>query len=112
MDGIGIYCGKVVCLFEACGRKREIIVAFLLRCPNCGEQSVNDFRFGGEVLDRPAPAASVGEWAHYFYSRKNEAGFQQEWWYHKFGCRSWFLALRDTRSNAVVQTFWPEEPPG
>ena len=87
-------------------------MAFLLRCPNCGERSVNDFRFGGEVLARPAPAGSAEEWAHYFYSRRNEAGLQQEWWYHKFGCRNWFLALRDTRSNTVVQTFWPEEPPG
>ena len=23
------------------------------------------------------------------------------------GCRRWFLAVRDTRTNAVAHTFWP-----
>lgn len=87
-------------------------MAFLIRCPNCGERSVYDFRFGGELLRRPGPGASAQEWDGYFYFRKNEAGRQHEWWYHKLGCRKWFVAVRDTHTNAVVQTFWPEEPAG
>lgn len=67
-----------------------------------------DFRFGGEVLSRPGKEASPKEWLDYNYFRKNEAGLHQEWWYHKFGCRKWFLGVRDTRTNEVLRTFWPE----
>ena len=87
-------------------------MAFLLRCPNCGQRSVYDFRFGGEVLSRPSPDASAQTWTGYFYYRKNEAGLQREWWYHKFGCRRWFQAERDTRDNRIERTFWPEEAVG
>lgn len=73
---------------------------------------MSDFRFGGESLDRPDQTASEEQWSRYFYTRKNEEGVQREWWYHRFGCRKWFLALRDTRDNAVVQTSWPEESSG
>ena len=84
-------------------------MAFLLDCPNCGERNVYDFRFGGEVTHRPKPDASQDDWSDYFYSRRNVAGPQREWWYHKFGCRKWFLALRDTVTNEVAETYWPEE---
>ena len=87
-------------------------MSFLLNCPNCGEQSAYNFRFGGEVLDRPDHTASKEDWDGYLYSKKNEAGAQNEWWYHKFGCHKWFLALRDTRNNRVIRTYWPDEPPG
>ena len=84
-------------------------MAFLLACPNCGERNVYEFRFGGELTPRPSGDASGEEWTGYFYSRRNVEGPQREWWYHKFGCRKWFLALRDTRTNEVQQTGWPEE---
>ncbi len=83
-------------------------MAFLLNCPNCGERSVYEFRFGGEFTTRPAPGASQEEWTGYFYARGNVAGTQREWWNHRFGCRKWFLALRDTVTNQVRETFWPE----
>ena len=82
-------------------------MAFLLACPNCGQRNVHEFRFGGEVMPRPSPDASSEEWARYFYDRRNVAGVQREWWYHKFGCRKWFVALRDTVTNEVQQTSWP-----
>ncbi len=43
----------------------------------------------------------------YVYFRRNAAGVQREWWHHRFGCQSWFLAERDTRTNEVLKT----EPP-
>ncbi|MCH8086579.1 MAG: sarcosine oxidase subunit delta [Chloroflexi bacterium] len=79
----------------------------MLKCPNCGERSVYDYRFGGEVTARPAPSDSGEEWTRYFYFRKNEAGLQREWWYHKYGCRRWFLAERNTLNNRVEGTYWP-----
>lgn len=39
--------------------------------------------------------------------RRNVAGVQQEWWYHRLGCKVWFLAERDTRTNEVLRV---EEP--
>ncbi len=84
-------------------------MAFLLGCLNCGERDVHEFRFGGEVVSRPAPEASAEEWTRYFYYRRNAAGDQREWWYHGFGCRKWFVAVRDTVTNEVRQTSWPEE---
>ncbi len=80
-------------------------MSFLLRCPNCGERSVYEFRFGGEYHRRPTGDVSAGEWADYLYARANPAGPQREWWYHQLGCRSWFFAVRDTRTNTVLETF-------
>lgn len=87
-------------------------MSFLLKCPNCGERNVHEFRFGGEVTVRPAPDAPQDEWARYFYFRANVAGVQREWWNHRFGCRKWFLATRDTVANQVQDTFWPEDVAG
>ena len=84
-------------------------MAFLLACPNCGERSVYEFRFGGELMSRPEPDASADEWADYLYARGNVAGEQQEWWYHKFGCRKWLLVIRDTVTNQVRETSWPRQ---
>ena len=82
-------------------------MSFLLRCPNCGERSVYEFRFGGEVRPRPDEACPDAEWNRFLYARKNEAGVQQEWWFHRAGCRKWFQAVRNTVSNEVVRSFWP-----
>jgi heterotetrameric sarcosine oxidase delta subunit len=82
-------------------------MAFLLNCPNCGERNVQEFRFGGELSARPAPDATRDEWSNYYYFRTNAAGVQREWWNHRFGCRKWFLALRDTVTNRVQETSWP-----
>ena len=84
-------------------------MAILLTCPNCGERSVNEFRNGGEVMARPAPNATKDEWTRYFYMRANVAGEQREWWYHSFGCRKWFVAVRNTVTNDVRETSWPKE---
>jgi heterotetrameric sarcosine oxidase delta subunit len=82
-------------------------VSFLIRCPNCGERSVYEFRFGGEVKARPAPDAPEEEWARYRYGKQNAAGEQREWWYHRLGCRQWFHAVRDTVTNRVLDTSLP-----
>src|SRR5438128_9684125 len=82
-------------------------MSFLLRCPQCGPRDVYEFRWGGEQSQRPEPGAPGEAWSRYLYLRRNEAGSQREWWYHRAGCRRWFLAVRDTRVNQVEKTFWP-----
>ena len=82
-------------------------MSFLISCPNCGDRNVNEFQYGGEVTSRPAPEDGADQWTDYFYSRKNTAGVAREWWNHRYGCRKWFFALRDTTNNQVSETYWP-----
>jgi heterotetrameric sarcosine oxidase delta subunit len=92
-------------------------VSFLLTCPNCGVREVTDFGFGGEISERPKGQPSFRELNTYNYFRRNVAGVQREWWFHRSGCRAWFVAERDTRTNEVkwtksVPTHPSEEPGG
>ncbi len=82
-------------------------MSFLLSCPNCGEREVTDFSFGGEVVPRPSTKPSERDLNTYNYFRRNVAGVQREWWYHRSGCRAWFQARRDTRTNEVLEVFLP-----
>jgi heterotetrameric sarcosine oxidase delta subunit len=82
-------------------------MSFLLTCPNCGPRDVNEFAYAGEVTRRPAANPSQGELGSYVYFRRNVAGVQREWWYHRFGCELWFLAERDTRTNEVLRVELP-----
>jgi len=84
-------------------------MSFLLNCPDCGRREVAEFSFGGESNKRPAPDGSLKDLARYLFFKKNIAGLEIEWWYHRDGCQQWFLARRDTRDNVVQETFWPEE---
>lgn len=67
-------------------------MSFHVECPNCGERSYTEFRFGGELR-----AAESGLW-----SRLNVAGVQKERWYHEAGCRRWLTTARDTRDNTFT----------
>jgi heterotetrameric sarcosine oxidase delta subunit len=87
-------------------------MSFLLPCPNCGNRSVYEFRFGGEVTQAPALEAPVSEWQNYRFNRVNAAGIQTEWWFHRSGCRQWLQAVRNTISNEVLESFLPGEKRG
>ncbi len=82
-------------------------MSFLLTCPNCGVREVTDFGFGGEVSARRKTKPTFRELNTYNYFRRNVAGVQREWWYHRSGCRAWFVAERDTRTNQVILTALP-----
>jgi sarcosine oxidase subunit delta len=84
-------------------------MSFVLSCPHCGVREVADFSFGGEVSKRPRGEPSFRELCVYNYFRRNVAGVQREWWYHRSGCRTWFLADRDTRTNEVLRVGLPGE---
>ena len=89
-------------------------MSFLLTCPNCGVREVTDFGFGGEVTSRPAERPEFRELNTYNYFRRNVAGVQREWWFHRSGCRAWFIAERDTVTNEVKFTALPgaDQPGG
>jgi len=82
-------------------------MSFLLRCPNCGIREVTDFGYGGELSRRPTSRPSFRELNEYVYLRRNVAGVQREWWFHRSGCRAWFIAERDTVTNEVHFTALP-----
>jgi heterotetrameric sarcosine oxidase delta subunit len=86
-------------------------MSFLLRCPHCGDRSVYEFRYGGEVKDRPGPSATEDDWFRYTYIKANEAGVQKEWWYHRAGCLQWIVATRNTITSQVLETSFPEDTP-
>jgi heterotetrameric sarcosine oxidase delta subunit len=79
-------------------------MSFLVPCPDCGPRDVNEFVCAGEVTSRPEQAPTLEELSVYVYFRRNVAGVQREWWYHRFGCEQWFQAERDTRTNEVLHT--------
>ncbi|MGB0098435.1 MAG: sarcosine oxidase subunit delta [Solirubrobacteraceae bacterium] len=82
-------------------------MSFVLECPHCGIREVADFAFGGEVSARPRQTPTFRELNRYNYFRRNVAGVQLEWWYHRSGCRTWFQAERDTRTNEVLRVGLP-----
>jgi heterotetrameric sarcosine oxidase delta subunit len=86
-------------------------MTFQIACPDCGRREVQEFSFGGESTGRPPADAPLPELARYLFFRRNVAGPNVEWWYHRDGCRRWFLAVRDTRTNDVRQTYWPSDRP-
>jgi heterotetrameric sarcosine oxidase delta subunit len=87
-------------------------MSFLLTCPNCGVREVTDFGFGGEISARPPAHPSFRELNTYNYFRRNTAGVQREWWFHRSGCRAWFIAERNTSTNEVLFTALPSDVPG
>jgi len=82
-------------------------VSYVLRCPNCGVREVTDFGYGGEISTRPSGQPTARERNEYVYFRTNVAGVQREWWHHRSGCRAWFIAERDTRTNEVLSVALP-----
>ena len=65
---------------------------------------MNEFAYAGEVTTRPVSTPTMRELTSYLYFRRNVAGVQREWWYHRKGCKTWFVAERDTRTNEVRRT--------
>jgi sarcosine oxidase subunit alpha len=86
-------------------------MTFLVPCPNCGLRSAEEFAFGGESSKRPRPGEPALALSRYLYYRVNSAGPEVEWWYHRDGCQEWFLAVRDTRTNAFQTSYLPADRP-
>ncbi len=84
-------------------------MSFLLTCPNCGKRHVGEFSFHGEYKRRPSQEEGFESWARYVYLAENMMGRQLEWWYHRSGCRRWFLARRNTTDNTDHESSWFRE---
>jgi sarcosine oxidase subunit delta len=81
----------------------------LLPCPYCGPRNASEFRYVGEVSERPDPnETGVEEWRAFLYARNNPAGWTTETWFHSAGCRQHLVAERYTMTNEVRVSRLPE----
>jgi sarcosine oxidase subunit delta len=80
----------------------------LLPCPFCGPRNASEFRYVGELSERPDPnTTSSEEWRTFLYVRDNPAGWTTETWFHSAGCRQHFVAERHTVTNEVRSSRLP-----
>jgi sarcosine oxidase subunit delta len=80
----------------------------LLPCPFCGPRNASEFRYVGELSERPGPnTTSPEEWRTFLYVRANPAGWTTETWFHSAGCRQHFVAERHTVTNEVRSSRLP-----
>ena len=83
----------------------------VIHCPVNGPRPAQEFHFGGEVRERPDPAAATDEeWADYVFNRSGEPGVKREWWYH-VPSGTWFVAERDNRTDEFLRTYLFEATP-
>jgi sarcosine oxidase, subunit delta len=78
-------------------------------CPYCGPRNASEFRYVGEVSERPDPnETSIEEWRAFLYTRNNPAGWTTETWFHSAGCRQHLVTERHTLTNEVRASRLPE----
>jgi sarcosine oxidase subunit delta len=77
----------------------------LLACPLNGPRPITEFVYGGEVRTMPDPdTCTDAEWSDYVFNRSGVPGVKREWWCHS-PSGTWFLAERDTTTDAILRTF-------
>jgi sarcosine oxidase, subunit delta len=80
----------------------------LITCPYCGQRPEVEFRCGGQAhIARPAQPADLNDtaWAEFLFIRDNPKGVHAERWNHQHGCQRWFNALRNTVTDAFIETY-------
>ncbi len=85
----------------------------LISCPWCGERGQIEFTCHGEAhIARPQQpdALSDEEWGEYLFFRKNRMAVHHERWFHAYGCRRWFYAVRHTVTDEIFATYRPGDP--
>ena len=77
----------------------------LMLCPLNGWRGVDEFAYGGEFTEMPDPdTCDDQEWSAYVFMRENQRGLVAEWWCH-IPSALWFVALRNTGSGEVIDTY-------
>lgn len=86
----------------------------LIECPWCGKRDLTEFHAGGEAhIARPLEPDTITDeaWGNYIYFRKNTQGIHHERWMHALGCRRWFNAIRETKSDQFLAVYKTGEQP-
>jgi sarcosine oxidase, subunit delta len=77
----------------------------IMTCPVNGPRPVVEFAYAGELREMPNPdEASDAQWADYVFNRNGAGGIKREWWCHT-PSGVWFIAVRDTVNDQVLQTY-------
>ena len=77
----------------------------IMNCPLNGPRNISEFACGGEVEMHPDPhTCSDEEWTDFVFFENNTAGVVREWWCH-VPTASWFIAERDTVTDAIIRTY-------
>ncbi len=77
----------------------------LVPCPYCGQRNASEFRWCGELKQRPdSNRVTPQQSRDYLYFRANVAGWITETWYHREGCGRYFRAERHTVTNQIRAT--------
>lgn len=78
----------------------------LIPCPHCGRRDHAEFSYCGDAsLQRPDDAAPFSAWEDYVHLRLNPNGQHRELWQHIFGCRSFLVVERDTRTHEIFASW-------
>ena len=76
----------------------------LICCPLNGPRPVSEFAYGGELRPMPDPdTCSDRDWSDYVFNRSGSPGLKYEWWCH-IASGFWFIVLRDTARDLIVET--------
>jgi sarcosine oxidase, subunit delta len=89
-------------------------IMLLINCPWCGKRAETEFRYGGEAhLARPKKPAELDDkaWSEFLFVRTNARGPYAERWIHQNGCQRWFNVLRNTYTDAFIETGQPQPSP-
>lgn len=74
----------------------------VIPCPWCGPRNASEFVHNGEPRPRPAvDATSPDDWRGYLYLQHNPCDWVTERWFHRAGCRRFFLVERHTLTNEI-----------
>jgi heterotetrameric sarcosine oxidase delta subunit len=85
-----------------------------ISCPWCGDRDEIEFAYGGPAdvaLPADPEAADDTAWADFLYFRYTPDGEARERWCHSAGCRRWFVAVRDVRTNRFPPPAAPDLTP-
>ena len=83
----------------------------LINCPLNGPRNASEFHCAGLVRS-VSDAIRDGNiaWSDHLFFEDNNAGPVLEWWFHT-PSSYWFIVERDTRTDAIVKTYAPEDRP-
>lgn len=75
-----------------------------IRCPYCGERSLDEFAFHGDAAPLRPDGSSDSDtkrFYEYVFERDNRRGVNEELWQHLAGCRAWLVVKRDVVTHEI-----------
>jgi sarcosine oxidase subunit delta len=76
----------------------------LVPCPLNGPRPMEEFVYGGELREPPAPDVDDAAWGRHVYERQGVPATRREWWYH-LPSGYWFIAVRDTLNGEFLDSY-------